>query len=199
MSSAALRPYPDPRAHFEARLDVHVIPVLPGYHEVTDDPDLALMTLLGSCVAACIRDRRSGLGGLNHFLLPSGGGERETLSSRYGVHAMEVLINDILRTGARKSDLEAKLFGGAEIIGTRASETVGMRNAEFARAYLLQEGIHLVAEDLGGDRARRIFFIPTTGKVHVQRIRGSAARETEAQERALTHRTRPVSGGVELF
>ncbi|MEL6677389.1 MAG: chemoreceptor glutamine deamidase CheD [Pseudomonadota bacterium] len=188
----------DPRAHFEARLGVHVIPILPGNHAISTDPGLGLMTLLGSCVAACIRDRRTGIGGLNHFLLPSGG-EADALSARYGVHAMEVLINDILGTGAAKRDLEAKLFGGGNIIGSRAAISVGAKNAAFARSYLVDEGIALTAEDLGGDRARRVYFIPATGKVHVQRIRGDAAAETRARELALTRKAPPKSGGVELF
>lgn len=188
-------------AYFEPKIGARAISVLPGRHAVIEDRDAAVTTLLGSCVAACIRDVERGIGGLNHFLLPgddgAGAGAR---SARYGVYAMEVLINDILKRGGRKDRLEAKVFGGANVIDTSAKDTVGSRNAAFVRRYLETEGIRLAAADTGGDRARRVFFFPATGRASVLRL---ADAETRAAGRAETRFARttaaPRTGAVELF
>ncbi|MFT4792508.1 MAG: chemotaxis protein CheD [Paracoccaceae bacterium] len=192
----------DRSAYFDPKINAWAISVLPGHHKVIDTPDTAVSTLLGSCVAACIRDTRKGLGGLNHFLLPGedngGNGAR---SARYGVHAMEVLINDILRSGSVRGDLEAKIFGGANVIDTAAKETVGDRNSQFVEDYLRSEGIRVTAKDLGGRRARRVFFFPSSGRASVLRLPLSASSRMWAEESQLAHqaRTAPKAGGVELF
>ncbi|MGM0586589.1 MAG: chemoreceptor glutamine deamidase CheD, partial [Pseudomonadota bacterium] len=171
-------------------------------HEVTEDPEVAVTTLLGSCVAACLRDAGTGIGGLNHFLLPgegrTQGGSR---SARYGVHAMEVLINDILRRGGAKERLEAKVFGGANVIDTASADTVGARNAQFVKDYLRLEGIRLAASDTGGERARRVYFFPGTGRVSVLRLPVAESRRARAEETRLARAARqaPRAGGVELF
>jgi chemotaxis protein CheD len=122
-----------------------------GETHVTTDPHEVLTTILGSCVSACIRDRVIGAGGMNHFLLPEGGGaDRDAM--RYGVNAMELLINGLLKLGATRQTLEAKLFGGANVIATMSG--VGSRNAAFAERYLKDEGIDLVGGD-GPDRRRQ--------------------------------------------
>lgn len=174
--------------------------VLPGHHDVTDQPDLAIVTLLGSCVAACIRDPEIGVGGLNHFLLP-GASNGDQRSARYGVHAMEVLINDILKRGGVKSRMEAKVFGGANVIDLSASETVGDRNGKFVTEYLQREGIRVAAKDLGGDRARRVYFFPATGRVQVLALPVSDNRRLKAEETALRSQAQaaPKAGAVELF
>ncbi len=186
-------------AYFEPKIGARAVSVLPGSHAVIDDPGAAVTTLLGSCVAACIRDVERGVGGLNHFLLPGEEGAAQR-SARYGVYAMEVLINDILKRGGRKDRLEAKVFGGANVIDTRATDTVGARNAAFVRRYLESEGIPLVASDVGGERARRVFFFPATGRVSVLRL---ADAETSAARRAESRLAKvaaaPRAGGVELF
>lgn len=192
----------DSSAYFDPKINAWAISVLPGHHKVIDSPDTAVSTLLGSCVAACIRDTRKGIGGLNHFLLPgedSGGdGAR---SARYGVHAMEVLINDILRSGSVRQDLEAKIFGGANVIDTAAKETVGDRNSRFVEDYLRSEGIKVTAKDLGGDRARRVFFFPSSGRASVLRLPPSASSKMRAEEKKLARQASaaPKAGGVELF
>ncbi|MCI4663435.1 MAG: chemotaxis protein CheD [Neomegalonema sp.] len=186
-------------SYFDTKIGAQATIVLPGDHLVSSEPDHALVTLLGSCVAACIRDPEVGVGGLNHFLLPDdrSGGEGAG-SMRYGTNAMEVLINDILKQGGSKSRLEAKVFGGGNVIDTSASETVGDRNARFVLDYLRREGVRVAASDLGGVRARRVFYFPTSGRVSVLRLEPKAVREQELRHKAKVE-TAPRAGGVELF
>lgn len=144
----------------DRRRKVHIIQ---GEYHVTDDPDIVLMTLLGSCVAACIRDPIARVGGMNHFLLPgheqkSGASEAE----RYGVHLMELLVNGLLQRGARKNRLEAKLFGGARTM--EGLSDIGARNAAFAERFLRNEDISFVGGSLGGDNGRRVQFWPVSGR-----------------------------------
>lgn len=188
-------------SYFDTKIGAQATIVLPGDHMVSSEPDHALVTLLGSCVAACIRDPETGVGGLNHFLLPDdrgatvGGGSG---SLRYGTNAMEVLINDILKLGGSKGRLEAKVFGGGNVIDTSATETVGDRNARFVLDYLRREGIRVAASDLGGTRARRIFYFPTSGRVSVLRLEPQAVRDQEMRLKAKVE-TAPRAGQVELF
>lgn len=186
--------------YWDPKIGAMTITVLPGQHAVTAEAGVAIVTLLGSCVAACIRDPACGLGGLNHFLLP-GDAASDQRSARYGVHAMELLVNDILRRGGQKSRLEAKVFGGANVIDVTASETVGDRNCSFVIEYLRREGIRLVAQDLGGERARRVFYFPETGRASVLKLPVAENRRLRNAELALRDRARaaPKAGGVELF
>lgn len=146
--------------------------VFQGEFVVSDDPLVCLTTVLGSCVAACIYDAERGIGGLNHFLLPAGrggGGGGDNL--RYGVHSMELLINGLLRGGAVRSRLCAKLFGGARMLDELSD--IGRSNAEFALDYLRDEGIACLNQSLLGTQARRVRFWPATGRAQqmlVQRI-----------------------------
>ena len=190
-------------------MNAFVITVQPGGFTVTERGDLVLNTLLGSCVAACICDTETGVGGLNHFLLPddSGGAACTTTSAtRYGVHAMEILINEILKMGGARSRLQAKLFGGANVIALSAASSVGERNQRFSLDFPRREGIPVTATDLGGERARRVFFMPAANKVLVQVLDRTGAGRGEAdrvrrEEDQLRRRVTaaPASGGVELF
>ncbi|MEL6978882.1 MAG: chemoreceptor glutamine deamidase CheD [Pseudomonadota bacterium] len=186
------------RVYFDAKIGANATIILPGDHLVTDEKGLALVTLLGSCVAACIRDPGTGVGGLNHFLLPDDKSDGGSGSMRYGTNAMEVLINDILRRGGSKNRLEAKVFGGGNVIESSAKETVGDRNARFVLDYLRREGVSVAAQDLGGSRARRIFFFPETGRVSVLRLEPASVKEQEMRLKAKVE-TKPKAGGVELF
>jgi chemotaxis protein CheD len=186
----------------------YVMAVQPGGHAVTRRLDLTLSTLLGSCVAACISDPNARVGGLNHFLLPDTGGPEAAASAnggayaaRYGAYAMEVLINDILKQGGRRSSLQAKIFGGARVIALSAQQTVGERNHAFAVDFLRREGIPVTAVDTGGQRARRVFFMTAENRVLVQTLGGSEAQRVTLEESKLTRaaRSAPVSGGIELF
>jgi len=139
------------------------IAVVQGEHAVGRDPETVFSTVLGSCVAVCLHDSLAGVGGMNHFLLPGEPIHRQTRDvERYGVHLMEVLINDLMKIGARRERLQAKVFGGANIV--RGLGNIGAANSEFARDFLRHEGIRIVAEDLGGERARRVQFWPASGR-----------------------------------
>ena len=140
--------------------------IIQGEYHVTGDPAVVLTTLLGSCVAACLRDPELAIGGMNHFLLPGeedGFGRDGTREAeRYGVHLMELLVNGLLRQGARRERLEAKLFGGAQTREGLAD--IGARNASFAERFLSHEGIRIVGSSLRGERGRRIQYWPGSGR-----------------------------------
>ena len=153
---------------------------------VTSESDEVLTTILGSCIATCIRDPSTGIGGMNHFLLPdSDGHDREARC--YGINAMELLINDILKRGGDRRRLEAKLFGGANVIATLSD--VGSRNAAFARRFLTDEGILVVGGDVGGNMARRIQYSPVSGKARQAKVVDSGRQLVERELNALR---RPV-------
>ncbi len=176
-------------------LRVHVVQ---GEQFVTDDPEAVLTTLLGSCVAACMRDPVAGVGGMNHFLLP--GGRNQGLDSHarsHGVHAMELLVNALLQRGARRERLEAKLFGGARLIDGLTD--VGRQNAEFAERFLADEGIRHVGGSLRGEHGRKIQFWPVLG-----RARQSLMERESQQVFEVERKVRPVApvesaGDVDLF
>ena len=161
--------------------------VLPGEHYVTRNHEI-ITTVLGSCISACIRDPDSGVGGMNHFILPgntaantSKWGRMDCVDTRYGVAAMEVLINDILKQGSRRNRLELKLFGGGEVLQMNTSN-VGSRNIEFAREFAQREELTIVSEDLGGQYPRKINYFPRSGKVMVKRLRSLQRRAIVSQE-----------------
>lgn len=149
---------------------VHVVQ---GEHHVTDDPEVVLTTILGSCVAVCLRDPERGIGGMNHFLLPDGKVEGADEGRRYGAYAMELLINDLLRRGARRERLEAKLFGGGRMFDGLSD--VGASNAAFAEKFLRDEGIPVQGGSLGGFGARRVQYWPTTGRAQQRTVTDQAA------------------------
>jgi chemotaxis protein CheD len=185
--------------YFDRQFEKTGIKLLPGEFYVSAE-DVVLTTVLGSCVSACIRDPRLGIGGMNHFMLPDselGGGN----SARYGSYAMEVLVNELLKAGARRSGLEAKVFGGAAVLKSFTDSQVGNRNAQFVLDYLKAEHIPVLAQDLGDTCPRKIFFFPADGRVLVRRLTSNLASRDLAQETAYRSRlvAAPVSGGVELF
>ncbi len=166
-----------------------------GEQCVSDDPSAVMSTLLGSCVAACMRDPIAGVGGMNHFLLPGDDGRGTNPDSmRHGVHAMELLVNALLRQGARRERLEAKLFGGANLM--RGLTDVGAMNAAFAESFLKREGIMHTGGSLGGDRGRRIQFWPISGRAR-QVFLGADQRMPFESERGAP--SAPASGLLELF
>ena len=141
--------------------------VIQGEFKVSDQADTVISTLLGSCVAACLFDPRVGVGGLNHFLLPGGGGNTFD-SLKYGVHSMELLINSVMRMGARRNRLQAKLFGGARMSGNFSD--IGAKNVAFAEQFLDTEDIPCVNKSVGGAYARKLRFYPATGRVQVKMV-----------------------------
>ena len=170
--------------------------IVQGEHYVSDDEHVVIGTLLGSCVAACMRDPVAGIGGVNHFLLP-GDSERQRAGEamRHGVHAMELLVNALLMKGARRDRLEAKLFGGANLM--RGLTDVGAMNAAFAEDFLRRESISYLGGSLRGDRGRRIQFWPVSGRAR-QVLLGSDDEIAFATERAPKP-VAPASGALELF
>ena len=187
--------------YFYRTFAVDAVKVLPGEYFVTTTK-LVLVTVLGSCVSACIRDRDKGIGGMNHFMLASPGDFNATsASARYGGYAMEVLINHLLKLGARRDRLEAKVFGGGAVMASLASSSVGEHNARFVLDYLDTERIPVLARDLLENYPRKVYFFPNTGRVLVRKIihlhnDTLARRETEYAKRLLEA---PSSGDVELF
>jgi chemotaxis protein CheD len=179
-----------------------MVRVLPGDYYVTGDPDVTIATILGSCVAACVRDPFTGFGGLNHFMLPEGdSGEWNGIGAafRYGNFAMEALINAVLKSGCARQNLEVKLFGGANMHGSVAG--VGQKNAIFAKRYLEMEGIPLTSADLGGEYGRRIHYNPATGKVQRLMLKNredEALRSDEARYSTSLRQT-SVAGDIDLF
>ncbi|MFI4997943.1 MAG: chemotaxis protein CheD [Hyphomicrobiales bacterium] len=143
------------------------IRVIQGEYRVSDDPDVVLTTILGSCVAACLRDPQASVGGMNHFLLPGDTGRAPSQEAeRYGVHLMELLVNGLLQRGAKRQRLEAKLFGGARMV--KGLSDIGEMNAQFARRFLETEGIRITSHSLGDERGRRVEYRPVSG--HARQI-----------------------------
>lgn len=189
---------------YDPRYKATSVMVLPGRHYVTSSPEEMIVTLLGSCVAACIRDPIAAVGGLNHFLLPesnTGQWGQASAAMRYGNHAMETLINDIIKRGGERSRLEIKVFGGANVIGAKSTQGVGQQNADFVESYLRNEGFTIAAMHLGGDKPRRIHYFPVTGKVNMLLLRRTPDNDLFRKERDYqkTIKTDDDSGDVELF
>lgn len=179
--------------------------ILPGEYYVSAGNEL-ITTVLGSCVSACIRDRLSRVGGMNHFMLPisdngswNGAIGVADTATRYGNYAMEHMINEILKHGGRRENLEAKVFGGGRIIDGLGS--VGQNNIAFVREYLRTEGIPLVSQDVGDIHPRKIIYMPLTGQAWVKRIKHLHNDTLVVRERRYRADIdqMPVSGEVELF
>lgn len=184
--------------YFDAALQTEAIRLLPAEYRVSDEP-LALVTLLGSCVAACLYDPLLRVGGMNHFMLPDSDGAGDG-SARYGAHAMELLVNDLLKRGARRARLLAKVFGGGNVL-RGFQDPIGSRNARFVLEYLGAERIPVVAQDLGDIHPRKVAFFVQTGRTLVRRLPATRERELADVERAYRERLAraPASGSVELF
>ncbi len=189
--------------YYDRTFDTQAAKILPGEYYYTAK-DMLIVTVLGSCVSACIRDRVTGLGGMNHFMLPDGGADKDSpvsASARYGTFAMEILINSLLKSGARRDNLEAKVFGGGAVLKGFTAMNVGERNAAFVQSFLRNERIRVVAEDLNDIHPRKVYFFPRTGKVLVKKLMQShndtlAKREIEYASRL---KVQPVAGEIELF
>ncbi len=211
--SAADRPPPLPalpgfehvRRNWNARLSAYAARILPGEYYVTRGGE-AVSTTLGSCVAACIRDRVRGIGGMNHFMLPASAGDPDDCraaglgaATRYGNHAMEHLINEIMRNGGRRENLEVKIFGGGRIMEQLTD--VGARNIAFVRDYLSAEGFSAAAEDVGDVYPRMVVYFPASGVAKVKRLRSLHHNLIAGQEASYAGSIAagPVGGDVELF
>jgi chemotaxis protein CheD len=170
---------------------VHIIQ---GEYRVSGDADVVLTTLLGSCVAACLWDEKAGVGGMNHFLLP---GEAGAEGMRYGVHAMELLVNDILKRGGRRDRLQAKLFGGARL--SEHLSDVGALNTSFAERFVRDERIPVVGASLRGEQARRVQFWPVGGRARQILLSGADKQVLLAERRPALEPAPAAAGALELF
>jgi chemotaxis protein CheD len=188
--------------YYDHHFGTHARKILPGEYHV-DAEDVLLVTVLGSCVSACVRDTKRGIGGMNHFMLPDAGASGGPLSesARYGAYAMEVLVNDLMKLGARREQLEAKVFGGGRVMAELAQSNVGERNAAFVIEYLQNEGIKIAARDLLDVHPRKVYFFPRSGRALVKKLYRLNNNTIAQRERAYRSRLRAdhVEGDVELF
>ena len=191
--------------HFDPREGKVVAKLLPGDYYVTLGDEM-IFTVLGSCVSACVRDRVLGIGGMNHFMLPQDSpdasrpwGSSASAATRYGNVAMEMLINDILKNGGRRENLEFKLVGGGRVLD--AMTDIGARNIEFVRNYMKQEGFRVLGEDLGDEHPRKVMFHPKSGSARVKKLTRNRPAEIVERERRYSRKieSAPVAGDVELF
>mgnify|MGYP005812052691 CR=1 FL=1 len=181
--------------YYDAHFRNDAVKVLPGEYYV-DDEDLLIMTTLGSCIAACLWDRERRVGGMNHFMLPEGDAD----SGRYGSFAMELLINEMIKRGATRPTMEAKVFGGGAVIGGMSVLNVGERNTAFVLDYLRTERITVVSKDVLDVHPRKVCFLPASGKAMVKRLAAAPNEALLAQERAAASRPVAAAGGsVDLF
>ena len=175
------------------------VKVLPGEYFVSSE-ELIIMTVLGSCISACIWDGKVRAGGMNHFMLPDG--ESADGFGRYGSYAMELLINEMLKKGARRESMQAKVFGGAQVMAGFTTMNVGERNTKFVLDYLATERIPVVSQDVLDIHPRKVCFFPTTGKALVKRLAHSHPETLAVEERkgnAVSVAKVTAGGSVDLF
>lgn len=190
--------------YYDRTFDTDAAKIGPGEYYFTDQ-DMLIVTVLGSCISACIRDKLTGIGGMNHFMLPQGAkadmNNPVSESMRYGNYAMEVLINQLMRKGAKRENLEAKIFGGGNVLNSFKTNMVGDRNAAFVKKYLKDEGIKVTSEDLLDVFPRKVYYFPKTGKVMVKKLKQMNNYTLVKREEAYSSKmeTNEVAGDVDLF
>jgi len=173
------------------------VKVLPGEYFVSGE-DVLIMTVLGSCIAACVWDGKARIGGMNHFMLPEG----EDGSGRYGSYAMELLLNEMIKMGARRETMQAKVFGGGAVMAGFTTMNVGERNTKFVLDYLATERIPVVSQDVLDIHPRKVCFFPVTGKALVKRLAHAHPEALAVEERkgnAATVAKSTAGGSVDLF
>lgn len=171
------------RRFFDRRLNAMVVSVCQGDFYVTSRPNELLSTVLGSCIAVCMRDPVVGCGGMNHFLLPTQNGLADELPSpvlRYGSYSIERMTNALLAYGACRSRLEIKVFGGANIVA--GIRNFGHSNADFVEKYFAREGLRIAAKDLRGVKTRRLKYFPFSGRALVGQSQGNPDRSIAQHE-----------------
>lgn len=190
--------------YYDRYFDTQAVKVLPGQYFATPKETM-IVTVLGSCVSVCLRDRLTGVGGLNHFMLPhDSNAEANSLiaaSGRYGLYAMELLVNHLLKLGASRNRLEAKVFGGGQVLKNMTFMNVGERNVKFVMQHLRDESIPVVGKDILDIYPRKVYFFPQTGKVMLKKIHSLHNTTIIDREQAYMHEieTKPVAGEVDLF
>jgi chemotaxis protein CheD len=191
-----------PNIYYDRELDIEAAKIMPGEYYATAR-DMVVVTVLGSCVSACLRDKMSGIGGMNHFMLPHSDDPRNILSTsaRYGTYAMEMLINHLLKLGAKRNNFEAKVFGGGNVLRGFTVTNVGALNAEFVLNFMRRENIRVAAEDLLDIYPRKVYYFPKTGKVLVKRLKSVHNNTIVNREKEYISRLdyAKIEGEIELF
>ena len=191
--------------YWDKQLCVPAAKILPGEFYVSVRGEM-ISTVLGSCISACIRDKKLGIGGMNHFMLPTKssidikwGSSEVNASLRYGNWAMEYLINEVLKQGGKKNNLEVKIFGGGKILSNLTD--VGKRNIDFVRAYIFREGLTIAAQDVGEIYPRKVLYFSDTGAVKLRKLRHVQNDTLQLREKAYIERitNEPYDGGIDLF
>lgn len=203
MADHGFEEYLSPNLYFDREHNSEAAKIMPGEYYATAR-DMLLVTVLGSCVCACIRDKISGIGGMNHFMLPDNGRDQSNPlgdSARYGTYAMEILINQLFKMGAKRANLEAKVFGGGAILRGFTVSNVGQCNSEFVLNFLETEKIHLAAQDLLDIYPRKVYYFPKSGLVRVKKLKkvhNDTIINREAAYGSRLHLS-DLSGDVDLF
>lgn len=179
--------------------------ILPGEYYVTTQGEM-ISTVLGSCVSACILDPIMGVAGMNHFMLPATRNAIEPKkgnsdATRYGNHAMEQMINSILKAGGRRENLEVKLFGGGKVLADMNKIDIGQKNIVFIRSYIAIEGLRVLTADLGDVYPRKVLYFTDNGKVKMKKLKSvhnkTIAEREDTYKREIN--TKPLAGDIELF
>jgi chemotaxis protein CheD len=182
---------------YDAFFKNDAVKILPGEYFVYRE-DILIMTTLGSCIAACLWDREAKVGGMNHFMLPEGDAD----SGRYGSFAMELLINEMMKQGATRATMEAKVFGGGQVIDGMTTMNIGERNTAFVTDYLKTERIPIMSKDVLGPHPRKVCFLPASGKAMIKRLAVANPEALAAQDREAARKAAPTAsagGSVDLF
>jgi chemotaxis protein CheD len=188
---------------FDKTFNAYAVKIHPGEYRVSQNAEEMLVTVLGSCVSACVRDPVASVGGMNHFMLPESDTDKWgniSAAMRFGNFAMEQMINDILKLGGQRSRLEVKVFGGGKIL--KDALGIGEKNIDFIKRYCHDENLNVVASSLGGTAARRIHYFPVTGKVLQRFVAMGGDEEVTNRERKMVEtlkKTPATEGDVELF
>ena len=192
-----------PNLYYDRHFNMEAAKIMPGEYYATTR-DMLVVTVLGSCVSACLRDKTNGIGGMNHFMLPHSDNDPQnpvSISARYGTYAMEMLINHLIKLGAKRNNFEAKVFGGGNVLRGFTVANVGARNADFVLDYLHTEKIKIVAEDLLDIYPRKVYYFPKSGRVLIKKLRG--VHNNTIVEREKDYESRldyaKMEGDVELF
>lgn len=202
MASTGYQEILAPNIYYDRNFEMDAAKILPGEYYATTR-NMIIVTVLGSCVSVCLRDRVSGIGGMNHFMLPhsDNGDNPLSVSARYGTYAMEMLINHLLKLGAKRNNFEAKVFGGGNVLRGFTVTNVGAQNAEFALNFLETEKIKLIARDLLDIYPRKVYFFPKSGRALIKKLRNVHNNTIIEREKEYESRLgyAKVEGEVELF
>lgn len=185
-----------PARYFDREFQVDSVKILPGQYYAAAGTG-SISTVLGSCVSTCLWDPVERIGGMNHFMLPGEPGATSSpwgISARFGIYAMDVLINEMIHLGADRRRIVAKAFGGAQVLQGFDTLDVGAMNSEFVLNFLREEGIQLLSQDLLGICPRKLHFFPATGMVQLKRLHLQPNDAVQQQERDYLAR---LAGGIE--